>query len=332
MSCWFNLSIWLVKKILSALVIRRYACSHWNYCSSLLAYCINMELQMAGALILVQLLIIWLQNKRIQCHDAFASDDLIIIACITTQLPSLTPLPLQSWHYCISLFWQAATQLCQHNVADRRIKWTRTSNSFCTFHQHFSLGSSTFVRVCLFPSVMYICTIPSSWHKEEGWSCVCKKSTLNTLRSFQRAAHKKYCRNPGSSEWVLKLTCQIYGTGERLGIIWTNLYYDHHLFRLCKHRNIQGKFLAAPPNLFPIDLNVHLRGSYKKLSFGSSSFWWFLAHSALAGNRLPVLQLQDPNQVYTAGFFVLKEKNKQKGTRKYEATRTLGTSTKNSNF
>lgn len=175
MSCWFNLSIWLVKKILSALVIRRYACSHWNYCSSLLAYCINMELQMAGALILVQLLIIWLQNKRIQCHDAFASDDLIIIACITTQLPSLTPLPLQSWHYCISLFWQAATQLCQHNVADRRIKWTRTSNSFCTFHQHFSLGSSTFVRVCLFPSVMYICTIPSSWHKEEGWSCVCKK-------------------------------------------------------------------------------------------------------------------------------------------------------------
>lgn len=121
MSCWFNLSIWLVKKILSALVIRRYACSHWNYCSSLLAYCINMELQMAGALILVQLLIIWLQNKRIQCHDAFASDDLIIIACITTQLPSLTLLPLQSWHYCISLFWQAATQLCQHNVADRRI-------------------------------------------------------------------------------------------------------------------------------------------------------------------------------------------------------------------
>lgn len=168
--------------------------------------------------------------------------------------------------------------------------------------------------------------------KRKGEAVCVKKSTLNTLRSFQRAAHKKYSRNPGSSEWVLKLTCQIYGTGERLGIIWTNLSYDHHLFQLCKHRNIQGKFLAAPPNLFPIDLNVHLRGSYKKLSFGSSSFWWFLAHSALAGNRLPVLQLQDPNQVYTAGFFVLKEKNKQKGTRKYEATRTLGTSTKNSNF
>lgn len=181
---------------------------------------------------------------------------------------------------------------------------------------------------------MYICTIPSIWHKEEEWSCVCKKvrSTLSGHSSVLPIKNTAGTLEVQNECWNWQIDSQIDGTGESLGIIWTNLYYDHHLFRLCTHRNIQGKFLAAPPNLFPIDLNVHVRGSYKKLSFGSSSFWWFLAHSASAGNRLSVLQLQDPNQVYIAGFFVLKEKNKQKGTRKYEETRTLGMSTKIRNF